>query len=243
MTSVLSRSEMALLHDPGTYVGGPPLSELARLRRAHGVVWIEESGLGSHTEPCGGYWLVLRHADVEQVLRDPATFSSVLGGTQIRDPGGDTDLAFVRRMILNMDPPEHSRLRRLVSASFTPRAVAAITDRIAAHARGLVMRMLDGPRECDFAKDIAADLPLLALAEVLGVPAEDRMLLFDWSNRAIGWQDPDYMASAAFDADTGTELARCALALRPEPDRTGRMPDPRSRAGMADLYEYAHLLR
>jgi cytochrome P450 len=102
--------------------------------------------------------------------------------------------------------------------------------------------MLEGPPECDFAKDVAADLPLLTLAEVLGVPAEDRMLLFDWSNRVIGWQDPDYMASAVFDTRTGTDLARRALESRPEPDETGRMPDPRSRAGMADLYEYAHLL-
>jgi cytochrome P450 len=133
-------------------------------------------------------------------------------------------------------------MRRLVSASFTPRAVAAIADRIGEHARGLVMRMLGGPRECDFAKDIAADLPLLTLAEVLGVPAADRMLLFDWSNRVIGWQDPDYMASAAFDTDAGTDMARRALALRPKPDANGLMPDPRTRAGMADLYEYAHLL-
>jgi len=237
---VLSRGEMALLHEPDTYLDGPPLAELARLRRRHGVVWIDEPEAGG--ERGTGYWLVLRHADVERVLREPATFSSALGGTQIRDPASAADLGFVRRMMLNMDPPEHSRLRRLVSASFTPRAVAAISERIREHARALVTRMLEGPRECDFARDVAADLPLLALAEVLGVPPEDRMLLFDWSNRVIGWQDPDYMASAAFEIDSGTALARRALASRPAPDEAGRMPDPRSRSGMADLYEYAHLL-
>ncbi|HTK65140.1 MAG TPA: cytochrome P450 [Pseudonocardia sp.] len=246
MTGAVSRSRMALLHDPGTYLSGPPLAELADLRRRHGVVWIDEPSDEPADErsgePADGYWLVLRHGDVERVLRDPATFSSALGGTQIRDPASDRDLEFVRRMMLNMDPPEHSRLRRLVSASFTPRAVATISDRITEHARGLVTRMLAGPPQCDFAKDVAADLPLLSLAEVLGVPAQDRMLLFDWSNRVIGWQDPDYMASAAFDAGAGTGMARRALALRPEPDARGRMPDPRTRAGMADLYEYAHLL-
>jgi len=224
-----------LLHDPSTYVTGPPLAELARLRRESGVVWVDE--------PDGpGYWLVLRHADVERVLRDPAVFSSAAGGTQIRDPADATDLAFVRRMMLNMDPPEHSRLRRLVARSFTPRAVATLSDRITDHARGLVDRMLARPPECDFAKDVAADLPLLTLAEVLGVPIQDRWLLFDWSNRVIGWQDPDYATSAAFDPADGTELARRALALRPAPDAQGRMPDPRSRAGMPDLYAYAHLL-
>jgi cytochrome P450 len=238
----MSRCEGALVHDPATYLSGPPLAELASLRREQGVVWIDEPPSEAGGTPGPGYWLVLRHTDVERVVRDAGTFSSALGGTQIRDPASDADLAFVRRMMLNMDPPEHSRLRRLVAASFTPRAVAAISDRIGEHARGLVDRMLGGPRECDFAKDIAADLPLLTLAEVLGVPAADRMLLFDWSNRVIGWQDPDYMASAAFDVQAGTELAKRALALRPGPDESGRMPDPRTRAGMADLYEYAHLL-
>ncbi|WP_051581091.1 cytochrome P450 [Pseudonocardia acaciae] len=228
----------ALLHDPSTYQVGPPLAELDRLRREHGVVWVDE--------PEGpGYWLVLRHADVTRVLREPARFSSALGGTQIRDPASPEDLGYVRRMMLNMDPPEHSRLRRLVSRSFTPRAVAALTDRITGHARALVDRMLAGGAargECDFAKDVAADLPLFTLAEVLGVPPEDRWLLFDWSNRVIGWQDRDYATSAAFDPQGGTEMARRALALRPEPDANGRMPDPRTRAGMADLYAYAHLL-
>ena len=78
--------------------------------------------------------------------------------------------------------------------------------------------MLAGPRgECDFAKDVAADLPLLTLADVLGVPAQDRWLLFDWSNRVIGYQDPDYASSAEFDSAGGTPMAREAVALRPAP--------------------------
>src|SRR6266487_6784735 len=68
---------------------------------------------------------------------------------------------------------------------------------IRGHARAICDRVFTGPRgECDFAKDVAADLPLLALADVLGVPGEDRWLLFDWSNRVIGYQDPDYASSA-----------------------------------------------
>jgi cytochrome P450 len=225
----------ASLNDPARYADGPPLDELARLRREQGVVWVPEAD-------GDGYWLVLRHADVERVLKAPRTFSSALGGTQVRDPANRTDLDYVRRMMLNMDPPEHSRLRRLVSRSFTPRAVSALTGRIQGHAGDIVNRMLAGPRECDFAKDVAADLPLLTLAEVLGVPAEDRGLLFDWSNRVIGWLDPDYATSSSFDPSGGTELARRALEVRPVPGPGGRMPDPRSRTGMPDLYRYAHLL-
>jgi cytochrome P450 len=226
--------------DPATYESGPPLAALRRLRAEGPVVWVDEPAL--HGFPAGpGFWLVLRHAEVEHVLRDPATFSSWLGATQVRDAA---DLDWVRRMMLNMDPPDHSRLRRLLSRSFTPRAVAALTAAIETTATGLVDRMIDGDAEgrCDFAKDVAADLPLVTLADVLGVPAEDRWLMFDWSNRVIGWQDPDYATSAAFDGTGGTAMARAAVALRPAPGPDGRMPDPRTRAGMPDLYAYARLL-
>jgi cytochrome P450 len=232
--------DTAVLVDPATYEDGPPFDLLRRLRAESPVTWVEEPAL--HGQPAGpGFWLVLRHADVERVLRDPATFSSWLGATQVRDAA---DLAWVRRMMLNMDPPDHSRLRRLLTRSFTPRAVAALTASIEATAARLVDRMVDGAAEgrCDFAKDVAADLPLLTLADVLGVPAEDRWLMFDWSNRVIGWQDPDYATSAAFDGTGGTPMARAAVALRPAPGPDGRMPDPRTRAGMPDLYEYARLL-
>lgn len=235
------------LHDPATYVTGVPFDELERLRRQGPVVWVDEPELpespGAPGTPAGsGYHLVLDHALVTKVLKNPATFSSAVRGTQIRDPATDEDLRYVQRMMLNMDPPEHSRLRRMVARSFTPRAVGALEHRIADHARRIVDRMLDGPRECDFAKDVAADLPLLTLADVLGVPSEDRWLMFDWSNRVIGFLDPDYAVSASFDAGSGTALAQEALAARPAPDSVGRMPDPRSRLGMPDLYRYAHLL-
>lgn len=95
----------------------------------------------------------------------------------------------------------------------------------------------DGP--VDFA-EAAGDLPLLALADVLGMPVEDRGLLFDWSNRVIGFQDPDYAVSARHAGDT--PMAASALRLRPEPGPDGRMPGPRTRAGIPDLYAYAHLL-
>jgi cytochrome P450 len=232
--------DTAVLVDPATYEEGPPFELLRRLRAETPVTWVEEPAL--HGQPAGpGFWLVLRHADVERVLKDPSTFSSWLGATQVRDAA---DLDWVRRMMLNLDPPDHSRLRRLLTRSFTPRAVAALSEAIQATAARLVDRMVDGAAEgrCDFAEDVAADLPLLTLADVLGVPTEDRWLMFDWSNRVIGWQDPDHATSAAFDGTGGTAMAREALALRPAPGPDGRMPDPRTRAGMPDLYEYARLL-
>ncbi len=240
-----SRAATLTAHDPDTYVTGVPYGELAALRETHGVVPVAEPARPGWPEG-NGYWLVLRHEDVDRVVKDSSTFSSELGGTQIRDPGSAEDLAFVRRMMLNMDPPEHSRLRRMLARSFTPRAVARLEEQIHGHARGIVDRMLGSGSgsggTCDFAKDVAADLPLLTLADVLGVPAEDRMLMFDWSNRVIGWQDEDYASSHAFDPSSGTALAREVASLRPGPGPDGRMPDPRSRSGMPDLYAYAHLL-
>lgn len=236
--------------DPDTYVRGVPYDVLAELRSESPVVWVDEPPVD--TWPAGpGGWVVLRHADVKAVLRNPKVFSSQLGATQLRDPATPEALAYVRRMMLNLDPPEHSRLRGLLNRAFTPRAVARLEERIAGWAHDLVSAVASDGR-CDFAK-VAADLPLLTLAEVFGVPAEDRWLLFDWSNRVIGYQDPDYAASSVVpaggvavgvDRDRGrpTEMAERALALRPTPDADGRMPDPRTRAGMPDLYAYAHEL-
>jgi cytochrome P450 len=237
------RADTDIVFDPSTYAEGVPFRMLARLRREQPVVWVDERPvLGWPGGP--GFWLVLRHADVETVMTQPRVFSSALGGTQIRDPATPEALRYIRRMMLNMDPPEHSRLRRLLTRSFTPRAVAQLEDRIRGHARAIVSRVIgdaDSGR-CDFAKDVAADLPLLALADVLGVPIQDRMLLFDWSNRVIGYQDPDYASSAEFDQASGTPMAQEALKRRPSPAADGSMPDPRTREGMPDLYAYAHLL-
>jgi cytochrome P450 len=236
------RPETEVVFDPSTYVDGVPFEALTKLRRENPVARVAEIPvLGWPEGP--GFWLVLRHADVESVLARPRQFSSSLGATQIRDPATPHALGYVQRMMLNMDPPDHSRLRRLLGRSFTQRAVSQLADRIRDHARTICDRVFTGPRgECDFAKDVAADLPLLTLADVLGMPQQDRWLLFDWSNRVIGYQDPDYASSAEFDAAEGTPMARQALELRPVPDSHGQMPDPRTREGMPDLYAYAHLL-
>jgi cytochrome P450 len=236
----LATADTELIYSPDTYVSGVPYEALARLREDSPVVWVAERPIGPWAGG-PGFWAVLRHADVREVLRAPRAFSSNLGATQIRDPATPADLGYVRRMMLNMDPPDHSRLRALLARAFTPRAVALLVERIRRHAEELVGAVQERG-EADFAKEIAADLPLLTLADVFGIPAPDRWLMFDWSNRVIGYQDPEYAVSASFDAGGATEMAQRAVALRPEPGPDGRMPDPRTRAGMPDLYAYAHEL-
>jgi cytochrome P450 len=111
--TMAARPDTEVVYDPATYTGGVPYQALARLRRESPVAWAQEIPvLGWPGGP--GFWLVLRHADVERVLTQPRLFSSWLGATQIRDPATPAALGYVRRMMLNMDPPEHSRLRRLL---------------------------------------------------------------------------------------------------------------------------------
>ena len=134
-------------------------------------------------------------------------------------------------MMLNQDPPEHSRLRRMLTRAFTPRAVRSAGR---PHPRE---RPRDRGQACPATspRDVA-DLPLLTLADVFGVPRQDRALLYDWSNRVIGFQDPDYALSSSSTAGM-TDMALQALELRPDDGR-----DPRARDGMPDLYAYAHAL-
>jgi cytochrome P450 len=221
---------------------GVPYDDLALLRSTHPVAWHPEpSVLGWPEGP--GFWAVTRHEDVGHVLRHPEDFSSWLGATQIRDPSTPEQLAFVRRMMLNMDPPEHSRLRSMLARSFTPKAVQALETSIDERARALVDAVADRGR-ADFVKDVSADLPLTTVAEVFGVPRSDRWLMFDWSNRVIGYQDADYAVSDAFDPTGASPMAHIAVDVRRTIDvgPDGRMPDPRTREGLADMYAYATAL-
>ncbi|MDX8055802.1 cytochrome P450 [Lentzea sp. BCCO 10_0798] len=212
----MPRTDADLIVDPDTYTSGVPHDALTRLREKD-VVRIDD------------FWAIFRHEDVRTVLKTPSVFSSHRGATQIRDPLPN-DLKYVQRMMLNQDPPSHTRLRRMLTRAFTPRAVARLEDRIRANAREIVAG-LSG----DFAADVA-DLPLLTLADVFGVPRQDRALLYDWSNRVIGFQDPDYALSSSSTVGM-TDMALAALELRPDDGR-----DPRARDGMPDLYAYAHAL-
>src|ERR1700712_1347318 len=167
--------------DPEVFARGVPHEALRTLRDRAPVSWQDEPAVRDW--PSGpGFWAVTRHADVKHVLRTPEIFSSSLGATQIRDPEPG-DLAFIRRMILNMDAPEHNRLRKVV----------------AERARALIGAVAPAG-ECDLPVEVTDDFPLLNLADLLGVPAEDRGLLLRWTNRVIGYQDPEHADDVVRDA-------------------------------------------
>ncbi|MEU9133064.1 cytochrome P450 [Kitasatospora sp. NPDC048540] len=235
----IDQARVNRIFQPATYADGPPYELFAELRAAAPVCWVQEPAVGDW--PAGpGYWAVLRHADVKYVLRTPDLFSSHLGATQIRDPDSVADLEFARTMMLNQDPPDHSRLRRIVAGAFTPRALAELTEAIERHAAELV-DSVRAAGEADFVR-LAADLPVRTLAWIMGVPDQDRYLLADWADRVIGYQDADVAASGTADPAALTDLGRAAVAHRPAAMTTedGRPVNPRSRAALADMFAYAH---
>lgn len=213
------------LYDPRIYAAvGIPHDALSLLRENAPVCWVDEPAMFGWAEG-PGYWGVFRHEDVVAVNTAPELFSSQLGTTQVRDPAPE-DLAFQQRMLLNLDPPGHGRLRRTVNRAFTPRALESMGRTIAERARAIVDE-LAGRTECDFPQEVSKDLPLLTLAEIMGVPLEDRHLLFEWANRVIGFQDKKYSRGGMSIDDAGS---------------TAPPVDPRSRAALADMFDYAHKL-
>ena len=173
------------LCDLDRFCEGVPHDMFKVLREQAPVFW--------HREPNGrGFWVVTKYADVAAISRDPRTFSSY-GGTNIFDLKED-ELAQTRMIMLNMDPPAHSKYRRLVNEGFTPRRVAMLEPRVRDMAR-LIVDGVAAKGECDFVTEVAAELPLQVIAEFLGVPHEDRHNLFEWSNLMIGFDDPEFQTS------------------------------------------------
>ncbi|WP_055483299.1 cytochrome P450 [Sphaerimonospora mesophila] len=193
----MTHARAVSLADPAEYARGVPYGEFARLRAEDPVAWVAEVDLvrhgadGARTHRGTGYWAVTRHEAVLAASRDPAVFSSAERGAFLADPRTREDLERNRRLLINMDAPRHTRIRRAVSGAFTPRAVARLHDMVRGHAAAVVARAV-AARDVDVVTDLAAELPLLVLADLLGMPREDRKLLFDWSNNLVGFDDPRY---------------------------------------------------
>ncbi|MER7825572.1 cytochrome P450 [Streptomyces sp. NPDC096097] len=209
--------------DPRIYASGIPHERYRLLRERHPVAWQAEPKIQGW--PAGpGFWAVTRHADVVRVLRDHRTYSSWLGATQIRDPD-PADLPFLRRTMLNQDPPEHGRLRRLVSRAFTPARVDAFAGRVRERARTLLAAARRDAEDgaVDLVGAVTDEYALLNLTDLLGVPAADRALLLEWTVRIIGYQDPDDAPAPLLGPD-GTPL------------------NPRSPALLGEMFAYAREL-
>ncbi|MFE9816057.1 cytochrome P450 [Streptomyces sp. NPDC005773] len=225
MSGAVSPAPVPDVFDPRQYARGIPYDRYRRLRDHHPVSWQREPEvLGWPAGP--GFWAVTRHRDAVRVLKDSSTYSSYLGATQIRDPDPD-DLPFIRRMMLNQDPPHHRRLRTLVSRAFTPKRMDRFGTVVRERARdlltGAVHEARAGDGTCDLVTRVTDDYALLNLTDLLGVPDTDRALLLHWTRRVIGYQDPD---------EAGTPV------LGPD----GKPVNPRSPASLRGMFDYAHAL-
>src|SRR4051795_2196563 len=162
--------------DPDVLLKGIPVAEFAELRKTAPVWWNEQP---ESIFDDGGYWVISRHEDIKAISRDGDLWSTNRKGVVMRLPEG-TDaeqLELTKALLINHDAPEHTRLRKIVSRLFTPRSVAALEEKLAIAAREIVAAAAskDGG---NFVEDIASGLPLLAIADLIGVPEEDRAKLF-----------------------------------------------------------------
>ncbi len=164
-------------------------------------------------EPLGGpgYWAVTRYHDCVAVNRDFEVFSSARKAVFIWDFPPE-DLAQQQLMMLNMDPPLHTRYRRLVNKGFTPRMVARLEERIHQTADEIIDEVIEAGR-ADFVSDVVAELPLIVISELLGVPRGDRHRVFDWSNQMIGGEDPEFAVTAEQATQSALELYAYASEL------------------------------
>lgn len=198
--------------DPDVLHHRVPLPEFAELRRAEPVRWIPQAGnvAGFQDE---GYWAVTRHADVKFVSTHPELFSSTLNTAIIRfNEHIERDAIDAQRLILlNMDPPEHTRVRQIVQRVFTPRAIRALEERLRNRARTIAANARAHPGPFDFVTEVACELPLQAIAELIGIPQDDRAKIFDWSNKMIAYDDPEYAITEEVGQESATELIAYAM--------------------------------
>ena len=181
-----ARLEDVDLFDPDAYAQSIPYDTFALLRREAPVYRQLRTGLPP-------FWAITRYHDIVKVSRDWATFSSERRGALLREPPEEA-LETQRLMMLNMDPPRHAKLRGLVNKGFTPRMISRLTPPI----RRICTQIVDTVSEhgeCDFVTEVAAELPLQVIAELLGIPESDQHQVFEWSNTMIGSDDPEWQRS------------------------------------------------
>ena len=205
--------------DPDVNLAGLPVAELGELRKSAPIHWVDvPSGCGGFEDK--GYWIVSKHADVKEVSKRNDVFASWQNGAI---PVWPKDMKFEqielhRNVMLNMDAPHHTRLRTIISRGFTPRAIGRLEEELAQRAQNIAKSAAaDGSG--DFVEQVSCELPLQAIAGLLGVPQDDRDKLFRWSNEMTGGEDPEY---ADIDpAQSSMELITYAMAMA---DERGKNP-------------------
>jgi cytochrome P450 len=188
------------LADPDTFVHGPPHEVLAELRRTDPVHFVEMDG--------GGFWAVLKHADVVKVAKSPALFSASAGGVVIETLAPE-QVEAMRGMLLAMDPPRHLDFRRPMLAHFGRTVIGRMEEQIREICVD-IMDKVDTTSEVEFVHDVTADLPSQVIGRLMGLPEEDWGRIHEMAERNTSGQDADY---ASADGGATMDMAMYAIAL------------------------------
>jgi len=178
------------------------------LRNEAPVYWHEDPAQGP------GFWAVTRLEDLDFVSKNPRLFSSEEKSCLLNE-SGEEELSLMRMQMINMDPPKHLKYRRLVRSAFTPKKVDSYEARFREIAREILDRALPGG-ECEFVEDIASELPLIAICELMGVPLDERRRLFELTNIMIGMDDPELSTSREDGTNAMAEIFFMARELAAE---------------------------
>jgi len=181
--------------DPDLNLARVPHEELAALRNSEPISWVEqvpEARAGMSDASGSGYWAITKHADVLTVSKNSKVFSSRENGVIIRLPETATreSLEATQVVIINQDAPDHTLLRSIISRGFTPRAIGALHEALEERARRIV-RDAVATGGGNFVDQVASQFPLEVIGDMLGIPAEDRQKIFDWTNQMTGAEDSD----------------------------------------------------
>ncbi|MVU79307.1 cytochrome P450 [Nocardia sp. ET3-3] len=171
-----------------------PAEELAELRRSAPIWWNpKDPQKGGFTDD--GFWVLSKHADVKTVSRRDDVFSTYENTAipRFQDDITREQIDLQRFVLLNKDAPEHTKLRKIISKGFTPRVINGLRAELTARAEAIVKAAAETGTG-DFVEQVAAELPLQAIAELIGVPQDDRKKLFQWSNDMTSYDDPESTA-------------------------------------------------
>ncbi|MEY9906428.1 cholest-4-en-3-one 26-monooxygenase [Catenulispora sp. MAP12-49] len=199
--------------DPDLYEERMPFEEFAELRRTARLWWCATP---DSQQPFGddGYWVASRHADVKYVSTHPELFASSPNTALVRFGPRVTreDLDMQKVIMLNADAPDHTKMRNIVQRGFTPRSINALESVLKERTRRIVAEAVERGSG-NFVTDLASELPLQAIADLIGVPQEDRWKLFEWSNTMTGYDDPDLNVSEEDGKNASIELLVYAMGL------------------------------
>ena len=199
--------------DPDLYEAHMPFEEFAELRRTERLWWCSTP---DSKQPFGddGYWVASRHADVKYISTRPELFGSSPNTALVRYGPKVTreDLDMQKVIMLNADAPDHTKMRNIVQRGFTPRSINALESVLKDRTRRIVGEAV-ARGSGDFVTDLAGELPLQAIADLIGVPQEDRGQLYEWSNTMTGYDDPDLNVSEEDGKNASIELLMYAMNL------------------------------